>query len=395
MTRLLFFVMLSFVIHSCNAQQLVHSKGLVMGASQTEAYYPLLKGKTIAVVANPTSVVNGVHLVDTLVRLGIKIKAVFAPEHGFRGEAGAGDTIKSGVDSRTGLKVISLYGQHKKPTKTDLEGVNMVVFDIQDVGVRFYTYISTLQYVMEACAENNIPLLIFDRPNPHGFYIDGPVLDTAYKSFVGMCSVPVVHGLTVAEYALMLNGEKWLAGKRQCELFYIKMKGWDHNTYYELPIRPSPNLPNTAAIMLYPSLCFFEGTPVSVGRGTDYPFQAIGYPGNMIGSFMFTPRNIPGVAVKPPHENQQCTGFNLYDFGNEVARYSGKLHLNWLLQMYQTYPDTAKFFTPFFDKLAGTNELREQIRMGWSEEQIRNSWGSKLEAYRITRKKYLLYRDFE
>lgn len=381
--------------NACSAQQVIHSNGLKTGASQTEAYLPLLKGKTVGVVANQTSLVNKIHLVDTLKSLNVNIKAVFAPEHGFRGEAGNGDIVKGGTDEKTGLKVISLYGKHKKPTRTDLEGINMMIFDIQDVGVRFYTYISTLQYVMEACAENKIPLLILDRPNPHGYYIDGPVLDTAYRSFIGMCPIPVVHGLTMAEYALMLNGEKWLEGGAQCEIFYIRMKGWDHNTYYELPVRPSPNLPNNTAVTLYPSLCFFEGTVVSVGRGTDLPFQVIGYPGNKDGNYEFTPVNMPGVATNPPYAGKKCNGYNLVSYGNEVARYSGKLNINWLLQMYHEYKDTASFFTPFFDKLAGNSDFRKEIEMGWQEEQIRNSWGNKLEAYRLMRKKYLLYKDFE
>lgn len=377
------------------AQQVVRSGNLQTGASQMSEYLPMMKGKSIGIVANPTSVINSVHLVDTLLKSGVNVKAVFGPEHGFRGTAADGETVKSGIDAKTGLKVISLYGDHKKPLKSDLEGINLVVFDIQDVGTRFYTYISTLQYVMEACAENKIPLLVLDRPNPHGFYIDGPVLDTAYRSFVGMNPIPVVHGLTMAEYALMLNGEKWLKNSVQCELYYIKMKGWDHNSFYELPVRPSPNLPNTAAIMLYPSLCFFEGTPISIGRGTEYPFQCIGYEGNKEGDFEFTPQSIPGVAKNPPQENKLCKGYLLNDFGNNVAVRGGKLYLNWLLQVYQSYPDTSKFFTPYFEKLSGTKTLREQIKLGWTEEQIRNSWGPELEKYRLMRKKYLLYRDFE
>lgn len=395
MLRLIVFIFSFCILPGCQAQQLIRSYGLQSGAAQTESYLKLLRNETIGIVANPTSIVNGTHLVDTLKQLGIKIQAVFAPEHGFRGEAGNGDSVKGGIDPRTGLKIISLYGKHKKPTVEDLKGISMMVFDIQDVGVRFYTYISTLQYVMEACAENKIPLLILDRPNPHGFYIDGPVLDTAYRSFVGMQPVPVVHGMTLAEYALMLNGEHWLSGGLQCELFYVKLKGWDHRSYFELPVKPSPNLPNTVSVMLYPSLCLFEGTAVSVGRGTEKPFQQIGYPGFKDGSTIFTPVDIPGVATNPPYAGKVCNGFDLTAFGNEVVRYGGKLYLNWLLQMYESYPDTARFFTPFFDKLAGNSSLREQIRMHWPEEQIRNSWGPSLEAFRLIRKKYLLYDDFE
>lgn len=395
MRQLLFVLAGILMISACKGQPLRRSSAILTGADQTESYLPLIQSKKIGIVANATSIVNGVHLVDTLQKLGIQITAVFAPEHGFRGEAEAGENVRSGIDTKTGLKVISLYGNHKKPTSADLKNMDMVLFDIQDVGVRFYTYISTLQYVMEACAKEKIPVLILDRPNPHGFYIDGPVLDTSLRSFVGMCRIPIVHGMTIAEYALMLNGENWLADNLRCELFYIKMKGWDHRTLYELPVKPSPNLPDKASVMLYPSLCLFEGTPVSVGRGTDTPFRVYGYPESPVGDYYFTPESRPGLAANPPQLNKKCRGFNLTDFGNDVAPSGGKIYLNWLLHTFQHYPDTANFFTPFFDKLAGTTDLREQIRMGWNEEQIRNSWGPELENYRLMRKRYLLYRDFE
>ncbi len=368
---------------------------IIVGAEQLSEYLPLLKGKGVGIIANPTSQVGKRHLVDTLKSLGVQIKVVFAPEHGFRGEAEAGEDVKGGVDKKSGLKVISLYGDHKKPRPEDLDDVDILLFDIQDVGARFYTYISTLQYVMEAAAQKNIPLLILDRPNPHGYYIDGPVLKPEFKSFVGMQPVPVVHGMTMCEYASMLNGEKWLEGGVQCELICIKMKGWDHHSYYSLPVKPSPNLPNMTSIHLYPSLCFFEGTVVSIGRGTKYPFQIIGYPDKPTGDFVFTPKSIAGLSKNPPYEGKACKGFNLNDFGNDVAKDAGQIFINWLIQSYQEAPDSAHFFNDFFDKLAGTDQLRAQIRAGWPEEQIRNSWGEDLEQFTKIRKKYLLYKDFQ
>jgi uncharacterized protein YbbC (DUF1343 family) len=379
----------------CKAQSFNDTAHVVTGAERTSEYLPALKGKNIAIVANPTSQINGTHLVDSLISLKVKVKLVFAPEHGFRGEAEAGEHVEDGFDKKSGVKVVSLYGNHKKPTADDLKNIDLVVFDIQDVGARFYTYISTLQYVMEACADNKIPLMIFDRPNPHGYYIDGPVLDTAFRSFIGMQPVPVVHGMTIAEYALMLSGEHWLNTKNDCKTTIIKMTGWDHNVLYRLPIPPSPNLPTQAAINLYPSLCFFEGTKVSLGRGTDLPFQQIGYPGNPDGTKEFTPISIPGKAKNPPHEGEKCIGFDLTDFGTLYADHGGKLYLNWLMQLYNDAPVKTDFFTPFFEKLAGNASLRKQIEAGDTEDQIRNSWGPDLEKFRAIRKKYLLYTDFK
>ena len=382
-------------INSCKAQSTSTVSKVIVGAEQTESYLPFLKNKHIAVVANPTSCIQNVHLVDTLKSLGVLISCVFAPEHGFRGNAEAGELIGNDIDKTTGIKIISLYGKHKKPTKDDLANVDKVIFDIQDVGVRFYTYISTLQYVMESCAENNIELIILDRPNPHGYYIDGPILDTAYRSFVGMQPIPVVHGLTMGEYAQMLNGERWLENGVKCKLKIIKVENWDHSRKYELPIPPSPNLPNQVAINLYPSLCFFEGTMVSVGRGTDKPFQIFGYPNMSEGNYYFTPKSIIGKSKNPPFENMKCTGFDLTEFGKLYADQGGQIYLNWLIQSYQSSIDKANFFNSFFDKLAGNSILKKQIIDGVEESQIRNSWGPDLLTYRMMRKKYLMYKDFK
>lgn len=371
------------------------SQKIQTGAEQTKEYFPLLKDKKIAVVANQTSIIGNVHLVDSLFASGIKIKCVFAPEHGFRGEAEAGEHVVDSKDKKTGLPIVSLYGAHKKPDQKDLSGVDIVVFDIQDVGARFYTYISTLQYVMEACTEKNIPVLVLDRPNPNGFYVDGPVLDTAYASFVGMNAIPIVHGLTVAEYALMLNGEGWLAKGKKCELMYVKVKNWNHKVLYDLPVAPSPNLPNMSAVYLYPSLCLFEGTDISIGRGTDYPFQVIGKPGLKKGSFQFIPKKIVGKAVNPLYENVQCNGYDLREFGTQYMSSAGQLYIYWLLELYHISENKEKYFIPFFDKLAGNDKLRKQIESNVSEEEIRNSWQPGIEDFKVKRKHYLLYEDFE
>lgn len=370
-------------------------KEITVGAELTSLYLPVLKNKTIAIVANQTSLIKQTHLVDSLKSLGIKIKCVFAPEHGFRGNAADGEQINNSSDEKTGIPLISLYGTHLKPTKEDLQNIEYVVFDIQDVGARFYTYISTLQYVMEACAENKIPLLLLDRPNPNGYYVDGPVLEKKYSSFVGMQPIPVVYGLTVGEYAQMLLGEKWLRDSLQCELKIIKCKNYDHRSFYKLPANPSPNLPNMCAVYLYPSLCFFEGTMVSVGRGTPYPFQVVGYPDFKDGDFSFMPKSIAGKTINPPYENLECKGFDLREFGEEYVKNYRSLYLFWLKAFYDSAPDKTKFFTSFFDKLAGTDKLQQQIKDGWSEEKIKKSWEGDLNKFKIIRKKYLLYDDFD
>jgi uncharacterized protein YbbC (DUF1343 family) len=365
---------------------------LVMGAERTQKVRSILMGKRVGVVANQTSLVAGTHLVDTLLAMGIEIRKVFAPEHGFRGEAGPGDAVSSGIDPRTELPVVSLYGNHKKPTRTDLADLDAVIFDIQDVGARFYTYISTLQYVMEACAEYHVKLVVLDRPNPHGQYIDGPVLDTLFRSFVGIAPIPVVHGLTVGEYAKMSRGEHWGNPKRKVKLRVVQMLNYDHQRRYDLPVRPSPNLPNMESIWLYPSLCLFEGTKVSVGRGTGLPFQMIGFPGLVPFDTSFCPQEIPGVIKDPPYENVECNGLNLIPAVDSLSR-SGGMNLKWLLEMYAAYPRKEIFFTPFFDKLAGTDQLRKQIMEGLTEDQIRESWKPGLDRYNELRDKYLLYPD--
>lgn len=363
----------------------------IPAAMQLEKYLPDLRDRTIALVVNQTSKVGETHLVDTLQKLGIAIKAVFAPEHGFRGEAEAGEHISSETDRRTGLPLISLYGKKKKPSSEDLVGVDLVVFDIQDVGARFYTYISTLHYVMEACADHNVELLILDRPNPNGFYVDGPVLEKAHSSFVGMHSVPVVHGMTVGEYARMINGERWLEDSLQCKLSVVKVKNYDHSKRYDVPVRPSPNLPNMQAIYLYPSLCFFEGTVISMGRGTEFPFQVLGHP-SLNGPFSFTPRSIPGMSTNPPYEGQLCKGIDLRNYNADSLTKTGHINLGWLISLYNEFPEKDKFFNSFFEKLAGTSELRKQIISGMSEEAIRKSWEPELSAFKTMRKNYLLYR---
>ena len=361
-------------------------------AERTDAFLPLLKNKVVGIVANHTSMIGSKHLVDSLQNRKIKIKCIFAPEHGFRGQSGAGEKISTGIDKRTGLKVISLYGKHLKPTPADLKGIKIMLFDIQDVGARFYTYISTLQYVMEACAENNIPLIILDRPNPNGYFIDGPILKKEYASFVGMQPVPVNYGMTIGEYALMLNGEQWLKTK-MCKLTVVPIGNYSHSSLYQLPVAPSPNLQNMDAIYLYPSLCFFEGTKVSLGRGTSKPFECIGFPGNTNGNYTFTPKDISGVVQNPPYKDSLCTGSDLTGQGVIMSQQRNEISLNWLIDMYHSYPDNAHFFTPFFDVLAGTDELRKQIQSGKTADEIHRSWKAELEKFKLIRKKYLLYAE--
>jgi uncharacterized protein YbbC (DUF1343 family) len=365
-------------------------KELRVGAQRTVEFLPILQGKRVAVVTNQTGLIGSRHLVDSLVSLRVNVVKVFAPEHGFRGEADAGEHVKDGKDSRTGLPLVSLYGSNKKPKPEQLADVDMIVFDIQDVGVRFYTYIGTLHYVMEAAAENGKSVMVLDRPNPNGFYVDGPVLDMAHSSFVGMHPVPLVHGMTVGEFARMINGEGWLKSGRSCDLTVIPCANYDHATTYELPVRPSPNLPNAASVYLYPSLGLFEGTIVSVGRGTDLPFQCIGYPGNPVGRYIFTPAPKPG-AKDPPHKGKMCTGLDLQEFGAIQSRLEKRINLKWLIGLYGEAPDKSEFFTPFFDKLAGGPQLREQVIAGMDEEAIRAAWREGLTRFATVRAKYLLY----
>lgn len=363
------------------------------GAERTKLYFNRLNELKVGVVANQTSLIHHVHLVDSLLSSGIQVVKVYTPEHGFRGNADAGELVNNQVDAKTGLQLVSLYGDHRKPTPDDLSGIDIMVFDLQDVGARFYTYISTLTLVMEACAEQGIPLLVLDRPNPNGFFIDGPVLESQYQSFVGMHPVPVVHGMTMAEYARMVNGEKWLNNSVQCDLDWVPVGGYNHHKKYTLPVKPSPNLPDMESVYLYPSLCFFEGTVVSVGRGTDTPFTIIGFPGNTIGNYTFRPESRPGASLKPPYMNEECRGYNL---SNEVAGIKSRpgLRLEWLIEFYNHYPEKDKFFNSFFDKLAGTDLLRNQIRNNISAHEIRESWKEGLENFQQIRRKYLIYRDF-
>ncbi len=357
-------------------------------AERTEAYLEKIKDKDIAIVANQTSTIHQTHLVDSLLSLGIKVKHIFSPEHGFRGNEDAGKLVANGIDITTGLPIISLYGKKKKPKKEDLEGIEVVLFDIQDVGVRFYTYLSSLHYVMEACAEENVLLIVLDRPNPNAHSINGPILDSKFQSFVGMHPIPVVYGCTLGEMAHMINGEKWLNHGVQCPLEVIKCGNYQHNSCYTLPIKPSPNLPNALSIALYPSLCFFEATDISIGRGTNTPFQIIGSPLLKDSSFSFTPVSMPGASKYPKHENKKCYGSNLRD-RNDDTHFS----LRYLLSYYKAYPNKEKFFTneKFFNLLAGNDILIKQIKDEVSEVDIKKSWEKDLTRYMLMRKKYLLY----
>ncbi len=420
-TYLLLFLFLNLQLISC-AQQVKSTiqkveeipEPLKTGADRISLYLSKLKGKSIAIVANQTSVLSVLqrvevapnvmgskkvthHLVDYLHNYsGISVKKVFAPEHGFRGKADAGEAVADGLDKKTNIPIVSLYGKNKKPSAKQLEGIDVVIFDIQDVGVRFYTYISSLHYIMEACAEAKIPLIILDRPNPNGYYIDGPVLEHEHKSFVGMHKVPVVYGMTIGEYGKMINGEKWLKNGIQCNLMVIPLENYTHKYQYSLPIKPSPNLPNDKSINLYPSLCFFEGTNVSVGRGTEKQFQIIGSPlFSKKENYSFTPQSNFG-SKYPKHKNRLCYGYNLIE--NE---HLNNLNLKWILTFYkdynsfknaQGYPYKEPFFNNFFTKLAGTKKLQQQIEQGLSELEIRKTWESDLEAFKEVRKKYLIYK---
>lgn len=382
---------------------------IVPGAERLEVYLPMLTGKSVAVYANQTSMVKNTHLVDTLVKIGINVVKIFGPEHGFRGTASAGEEVGNTVDKKTGIKIISLYGDHKKPTAADLEGVDVIVFDIQDVGVRFYTYISSLEYLLEAVLENHKPLLILDRPNPNSFYVDGPVLDKKYKSFIGMQSVPVVYGMTIGEYALMLAGEKWLSAKANEINTYnvstqptadtpfhvqvIKCKNYHHNSKYILPVMPSPNLKNMQGIYLYPSTCFIEGTVLSEGRGTDKPFLYIGHPALPKNLFSFTPKPNEGAKSSKCYY-QKCYGWDLSGTIQETLKKVGcKIQLKYLLDAYKLFPGKDSFFLKnnFISKLAGNDDLSKQVREGKTEAEIKASWEPALTNFKAIRKKYLLY----
>ena len=356
------------------------------GADNSVTYLPLLKDKKIGIVTNQTGILSDKsHLVDFLLEKKINIQKIYAPEHGFRGTADAGELIKDGKDTKTNLPIISLYGNNKKPKPEQLAGIEIMVFDLQDVGARFYTYISSLHYIMEACAENNIPLIVLDRPNPNGSIVDGPILEKEHSSFVGMHQIPLLHGMTIGEYAKMINGEKWLKDQIQCQLTVIPCLSYNREMEYSLPVKPSPNLPNDQSINLYASLCLFEGTNVSVGRGTEMQFQIYGSPFLPKSNFSFTP--IPNFGAKDPtHKNQLCFGEDL----TKIQKVK-QLELKWLIKAYNTTSDKSKFFNDFFTKLAGTKKLQQQIEAGISEEQIRNSWQNGLNEFKSMRKKYLIY----
>jgi uncharacterized protein YbbC (DUF1343 family) len=369
-------------------------KKIIPGAERTDAYLSLISGNSVAIAANQTSMIRNVNLVDSLISLGINVVKIFSPEHGFRGNADDGALISDTEDPKTGIMIRSLYNESKKPDKSDMENVDFVIFDIQDVGVRFYTFISTLHYIMEACAENNKKLIVLDRPNPNGFYIDGPLLEPEYKSFVGMHEVPIVYGMTIGEYAMMINGEGWLNNGLKCNLTVIPCANYDHTSKYDLPVRPSPNLPTMNGIYLYPSICLFEGTALSVGRGTDFPFEVFGHPDLQDCSFTFVPEPKTGADTNPLLKGQVCRGVDLRylrDLGHERP---GRIDLQWLFFAYSHFPDKSKFFNDYFEKLAGNNILRKQIIMGMTESEIRETWKEDLEKFKLIREKYLLYPDF-
>lgn len=374
-----------------------HLAAIQPAAHLFKGYLPLLKGKRVALLINQTATVGSTLLLDTLLSQGVNVVKIFVPEHGFRGSADAGTHIKNDKDVKTGLPIISLYGNNKKPKATQLADVDVVVYDLQDVGARFYTYISTLQYAMEACAAAGKEIIVLDRPNPNGHYVDGPVLDTALRSFVGMQPIPIVYGMTAGEYAKMLVGERWFPGAAKTKLTVIECKGYDHTKRYDLPVSPSPNLKNMAAIYLYPSMCLFEGTVISLGRGTDMPFQQWGHPDleGMWFTHTFTPVSMTG-ATAPPLQNKRCYGELIATEANAAYAFmNGRLPLTWLLKAYAAYPDKKTFFIPFFHTLAGTKTLRKQIEQGMTEAEIRTTWQPGLAAFKKIRKKYLLYKDFE
>ena len=381
-TFLFWLTMVSFTSASCQKQ-------ITISAANVDAYIPLLKEKKVGIVAHQASVIssakNTIHLVDLLRKKNISIQKIFAPEHGFRGTADAGEKIENQIDSKTQLPIISLYGKNRKPSKEQLKGIEIMVFDLQDVGVRFYTYLSTLHNVMEACAENNIPLIVLDRPNPNAHYIDGPVLNIEHKSFVGMHPVPIVYGMTIGEYAQMINGEKWLANSIKCDLTIIPLKNYTHQTTYELTVRPSPNLPNKQSIALYPSLCLLEPTRVSIGRGTDLQFQVYGHPGFPKTDFSYVPKSNFG-SKNPKHKGQICYGENL-----TTVNPPSKIELKWLMNAYSDFPEKDSFFLKGFERISGVSNLKKQLIGGASEKTIRNSWTDDLNKFKKTRIKYLLY----
>lgn len=377
------------------------AKQIIPGADQTEKYLPLLKNKRVAILGDPTSIIGKKHLVDSLKSLGVNIVKVFGPEHGFRGNASAGMAVKDEIDPATGIPIISLYGKKRKPTAEDMADVDVMIYDLQDVGCRFYTKINDLARIMESCAENNKQLLILDRPNPNGYFVDGPILDMSVKSGIGMFPIPITHGLTIGEFAGMLNGEGWLANKVKCKYTVIPVANYDHSMYYELPVKPSPNLNTQQAIMLYPSTCLFEGVAINHGRGTYFPFAMLGSP-ELKGKyeFSFTPTGIPGMAETPLHMNKVCYGLDLRNYDVKELIKSKKINLQWMMELYKAFPDKQRFFDKSqskeindINKLAGNTLFKEQIMAGKSEAEIRQSWEPGLSEYKVMRKKYLIYPD--
>jgi len=387
-TLLLFFLLKIAFAKS----QILDSQRIIVGAERMSVLLPLLNGKEVALVVNHSSMVGNTHLVDTLHSLGVCISVIFAPEHGFRGDADAGEPISDGYDLRTGAAIVSLYGKRRKPVPEDLTGTEIVVFDIQDVGARFYTYISTLFYVLEACAEQDKGAIVLDRPNPNGHYLDGPVLDSRLTSFVGIAPLPIVHGCTVGELAKLFVGEFWIYKPESIRMYVIPCLNYTHSTPYQPPVPPSPNLPTARSVLLYPSLCLFEGSTCSVGRGTDWPFEVVGHPDFSCDSFYFVPR--PNASNKNPlHAGWLCGGWDFSKISLDSLRATKQLNLNWLLQFYQQFPNKPTFFREdrFFDLLAGTRSLRAQMIEGKTEAEIRATWAEDLAAYRVIRQKYLIY----
>ena len=383
-------LIISFFILTTAGFSQTTSSDIVVGAARMDKYLSQLEGKNIGVVVNQTSVINSTHLVDTLLSLGVSVKKIFVPEHGFRGKADAGEVVEDGKDIKTNLPIISLYGKNKKPTAEQFEDLDVLIFDIQDVGVRFYTYISTMHYVMETAAETDKKVMVFDRPNPNGMFVDGPVLDPNFKSFVGMHPIPILYGLTPGEAAMMINGEGWLNDGVKCDLTIIPLKNYDHNTSYNLPIKPSPNLPNDLAIQLYPSLCMFEGTMISVGRGTYDPFQQIGHPSFTNMEYSFKPVSIDGMSKYPKHQDKVCYGIK-FDESNAFKGFT----LKYVIEFYNLFEDKPNYFKNYFNTLAGTDKLMKQIESGMTEADIKATWQEDLNSYKAIRKNYLLYPDFE
>ena len=387
-----FFIIISFVNAQNKELVLVDYDSVTPGAARFDNYSKLVEGKRVGVLVNHASLVGEERLPDYLMEKGVDVKKIFSPEHGYKLSEDAGAGVNNSEDKSTGLQIISLYGsKHKKPTNDDLKGIDILLVDLQDVGARFYTYISTMSLAMEACAESNIPVVVLDRPNPNGFYVDGPVLQKGFESFVGMHPVPVVYGMTIGEYALMVNGEKWLKNKVKCDLTVIKLKDYDHNTIVKLKVPPSPNLPDWHSVYLYPSLCFFEGTIVSVGRGTQYPFQVYGHPDLPFADFSFKPVSIKGKSLNPKLKGEVCNGQYLAFYADNYENNPKELNLSWLISSYKYLGKDHSFFNSYFDKLAGTDELKKQIEQGLSQDEIRKSWEKDLKKFLKIRKKYLLY----